>query len=318
MNPVEITTERLNHAIDPHLHIWEWQIPVYLFLGGLVAGMMIIGAVQELRRKDSWQNTISLWIPTVAMGLLSIGMFALLLDLSYKFHLYRFYMAFKVTSPMSWGSWILMLTYPAMFFWLLGGVSKEQFSSLTLRFRLLKLFQPLYDWSIVSRKKILRWNVVIGIGLGTYTGILLHTLMARPLWNTGLLGPLFLSSGISSAAAFLMLWKVGEDTAKDLLKWDLAAISVEVVLLGLFVLDRYTGTSVTQESINLLLSGPYAGTFFGLVVLGGICFPLLIESLELRDSVRKNITAPLLVLAGGFALRFVLVAAGQVSNYNLF
>jgi len=28
--------------IDPSMHVWEWQIPVYLFSGGLVAGMMII------------------------------------------------------------------------------------------------------------------------------------------------------------------------------------------------------------------------------------------------------------------------------------
>ena len=38
----EITTTRNNHLIDPIFHAWGWEIPVYLFLGGMVAGMMII------------------------------------------------------------------------------------------------------------------------------------------------------------------------------------------------------------------------------------------------------------------------------------
>ena len=39
---IELTTTRANHLVDPALHVWGWEIPVYLFLGGLVAGMMII------------------------------------------------------------------------------------------------------------------------------------------------------------------------------------------------------------------------------------------------------------------------------------
>ena len=26
--------------IDPYLNIWHWQIPLYLFLGGLAAGIL--------------------------------------------------------------------------------------------------------------------------------------------------------------------------------------------------------------------------------------------------------------------------------------
>ena len=39
---VELTTTRQNEMIDPAMHVWGWEIPVYLFLGGLVAGMMVI------------------------------------------------------------------------------------------------------------------------------------------------------------------------------------------------------------------------------------------------------------------------------------
>jgi formate-dependent nitrite reductase membrane component NrfD len=67
----------------------------------------------------------------------------------------------------------------------------------------------------------------------------------------------------------------------------------------------------------LVLAGPYTGAFFGLVVLAGILAPLLIESRELGRPIQRALAAPLLVLSGGFALRAVLVAAGQVSSYSM-
>jgi formate-dependent nitrite reductase membrane component NrfD len=38
----ELFITRHNHLIDPFVHVWSWQIPVYLFLGGWVAGNMIL------------------------------------------------------------------------------------------------------------------------------------------------------------------------------------------------------------------------------------------------------------------------------------
>ena len=31
--------------IDPYLNIWHWQIPIYLFLGGLAAGILFLAGV---------------------------------------------------------------------------------------------------------------------------------------------------------------------------------------------------------------------------------------------------------------------------------
>ena len=41
----EITTTRANEMIDPTMHVWGWEIPVYLFLGGLAAGIMVLGSL---------------------------------------------------------------------------------------------------------------------------------------------------------------------------------------------------------------------------------------------------------------------------------
>jgi len=41
----ELDITRHNEPVDPSLAIWGWEIPVYLFLGGCVAGMMILTGV---------------------------------------------------------------------------------------------------------------------------------------------------------------------------------------------------------------------------------------------------------------------------------
>ena len=38
---IEFTSTRANLLVDPFLHVWGWEIPVYLFLGGLAAGLLI-------------------------------------------------------------------------------------------------------------------------------------------------------------------------------------------------------------------------------------------------------------------------------------
>ena len=36
-----LVSGRMNHLIDPQLNIWHWQIPLYLFLGGMAAGILV-------------------------------------------------------------------------------------------------------------------------------------------------------------------------------------------------------------------------------------------------------------------------------------
>ena len=47
-----LATLRHNPGIDPTLAIWDWRIAVYLFLGGLTAGIILISAWAVLANKD--------------------------------------------------------------------------------------------------------------------------------------------------------------------------------------------------------------------------------------------------------------------------
>ena len=39
-----LVTARDNPIVDPVMHIWGWEISIYLFLGGLTAGVMFFSA----------------------------------------------------------------------------------------------------------------------------------------------------------------------------------------------------------------------------------------------------------------------------------
>ena len=183
---------------------------------------------------------------------------------------------------------------------------------------------------------------MLGTGLGIYTGILLDTMVARPLWNSAILGPLFLLSGLSAGAAMLhlasrvrgqraapqgllggafsaLLQPLGPAlpdprTVNGLIRADIAFLAVEAVLIALLLINLHTSSASHAAAAALIVSGPYAWAFWGLVVGGGVLLPLALQGLELGHRIPHTVAPALLVLAGGFALRWVMVNAGQASH----
>jgi protein NrfD len=270
------------------LPVWHWEIAVYLFLGGLAAGLMILGAI--LGRRPGASRALRGFVPLLAAAALSVGMLALFLDLQHKLHVLQFYTSFRVTSPMSWGAWILLAVYPAT---ILLGLARMGI----VPFRNIRRLEQI--------------NLVLGIALGTYTGILLATLSARALWSSALLGPLFLVSGFSTAAALVMMMRITQEEHALLRRWDVAAIGVELAVLSLLFVHLAAGGARGRAAAALFFGGPWTGVFWALVVLSGLLFPLLLESLESRRALPATLAAPALLLLGGFALRWIFVAAGQ-------
>lgn len=279
-----------NPGISDHLHIWGWEIPVYLFLGGLAAGLMILSGIAVLTgRERTWRFSVSAG-PLIGIAALSVGMGALFLDLEYKAHVLRFYTAFRWTSPMSWGSWILLLVFPAM---LLAAISEGR-------------------W----RRPVAIANVVLGAALGIYTGILLGAIGARPFWSSAILGPLFLASGVSAAAALVHLAAPTEEERSSLARIDVVVLCVEALFLALLLLQLATGGEASRRAAELVLGGPYTAAFWILVVLVGIAVPAFLQTLAVSGRIHHTSWAPAIVLAGGLALRAVVVYAGQASEWR--
>jgi formate-dependent nitrite reductase membrane component NrfD len=309
---VELTTTRHNPLIDPGVQVWGWEIPLYLFLGGLVAGMMILAGYFLFSGR--WRNTrcACFVLPSLSLALLSAGMFTLFLDLEHKAFFWRLYTTFEVTSPMSWGAWILLLVFPALAANFLLRVPPPVA-------RRLPRLRELSD-RLLGRARLVAWvgalNMLLGGLLGVYTGVLLSALGARPLWNSALLGPLFLVSGLSTAAALVHMVAREPGERELLAKADNGFLVAELIVLALFLVGLATATGAHQAALGLLLGGPYTAVFWVLVVGAGIAVPLLVQLLAVNHVVRHTPVAPLLVLAGGVLLRFVLVYAGQASHWG--
>jgi protein NrfD len=309
----ELATTRHNLLLDPALQIWGWEIPVYLFLGGLVAGMMIISGyfIFSGRYRES-SRCACFTVPLVGLALLSLGMLALFLDLEHKLFTWRLYTTFQITSPMSWGAWILMLVYPAQAASILLRLPDSWRSRSAFLARLSDRLQR--SESIARAIGVV--NMLLGAVLGMYTGILLSTLGARPLWNSSMLWLLFLVSGLSSAAALVHMLASDVRERELLAKADNGFLTLEFFVIALFLIGLVTSTGIHQSAALLLVSGPYSPVFWVFVVGLGIVLPLFIQLMAVNHKIRHTAMAPILVLAGGLILRFVIVFAGQFSHWS--
>lgn len=309
----ELTHTRMNPMIDPALHIWGWEIPVYLFLGGLVAGFMILSGYFTLKGHHKHDHFSSFYLPHVSLALLSLGMFSLFLDLEHKPYVWRLYTTFEITSPMSWGSWILLLVYPSLLLNTLVRIP-EAFSN---RIHLFDKFSERIHAHPYLIKNIGVLNMIVGAILGIYTGVLLSGLAARPLWNSSMLWILFLTSGISAAAAFVHLVTSDSVEREISAKADNAFLIFELFVITLFIVGMLSSAQAQQTAARLILNGPYASVFWVFVVGCGIIIPLIIQLLAVNHKIQHTPIAPIMVMLGGLILRFVIVYAGQASHWTI-
>ncbi|MFN8548286.1 MAG: NrfD/PsrC family molybdoenzyme membrane anchor subunit [Candidatus Eisenbacteria bacterium] len=308
---METWTTRANHLVDPSLHVWSWQIPLYLFLGGLVAGMMVLAGASCWRGRPM-RGGVAQRFPLLALLAITLGMIALFLDLEHKLYVLRLYLTIEPASPMSWGAWILLLVYPILF----ALLALTPPAGLAARAPWIARIGHWIAQEPVRLRGLGALAIAVGIGLGLYTGVLLSSLGARPFWSNGLLAPLFLVSGLSSGAALGHLLSELPEERKQLIKVDSLLLLAELALLVLFVISLASAGTASRTAAGLLLGGPLTAVFWVLVFAIGIAFPLTIQSLSIAGRIGHAPLAPVLVLLGGLALRVLVVLAGQLSHWK--
>ncbi|WP_372752190.1 NrfD/PsrC family molybdoenzyme membrane anchor subunit [Labilibaculum sp.] len=306
-----IVSGRNNPLIDPQLHIWHWEIPTYLFLGGLAAGLLFFAALYYLRGKENEYKVAVKIAPMLAPIALVLGLIALFLDLHHKFYFWRLYTTIRIESPMSWGAWTLMVVTPVSMIWSAMHI-KELFPKWDWKFDVVKELLAFFE----KNKKILAWIMLISAAiLGIYTGILFSAFNARPLWNTSILGPLFLASGLSAGAAVVIWISKNHAERKRFAQLDLMIIGIELFLIIHMFMGFLASTQVQIDAANLFLGGEYTAPFWGFVVILGMIVPAILEGLELKGYKIPVAIPVVLVLFGSVMLRFIISNAGQASRW---
>lgn len=319
----------------------EWGLLVvnYLFLAGLSAGAFAISSFATYIGGPHFRRVARIGA-LVAPWPVAIGVGVLVLDLGRPFAFYNLFLIVQYTSPMSIGTWLLTgfiflsLAYAAL--WI-----PAPFDNLL---RLPKRLRDLFHftrWTLLSPNTIRRWRAILAaigfpmaLAVGIYTGILLGAIPSRPFWNTPMVAQLFLFSAMSSGTATVLLITAllgmrhehgYEEERRLLVSTDMVLIVLEIFMIIPFLLHHALSTQSSAASIELILGGEYTAWFWIGVILLGILLPLAIEGYELfpvilkegaaRYSLILSAASAVLVLVGGFVLRFVFVYAGQASHF---
>jgi formate-dependent nitrite reductase membrane component NrfD len=185
---------------------------------------------------------------------------------------------------------------------------------------------PGWDWKWDILNKFEAWVIkyrvpfawvmmVLSVILGVYTGILLSAFNARPLWNSSILGPLFLTSGLSTGLATIIWLSKDKNERKVLTRIDLILVIVELFLIIHLFMGFLAGSAVKTEAASLFLGGEFTVTFWVFVVILGLAFPIVLEAFELRGYHVPKWLPPFLILFGGLVFRFVMVEAGQITRF---
>lgn len=297
--------------IDPFLNIWHWQIPIYLYLGGLAAGILFFAALFTIMGKEKEMKTSVKWAPFLVPGALVLGLFMLFLDLKHQLFFWQLYTTIRIQSPMSWGAWVLMFITPLSMIWV-ASYMKEAYPKWNWKYNLLEVFEI---W-VIKNRKVMAWAIIIlSVILGIYTGILLSAFNARPLWNNSILGPLFLVSGLSTGTAVIMWMTKDHHERKMMSRIDLLLITIELFFITHMIMGMLAGSSVQIAAADLFLGGQFTVSFWVFVIILGLVFPAVLEILELAG-YRIPVAIPAaLILFGGLVFRFIMVEAGQITRY---
>ena len=302
---------------------WPLLIDVYFFLGGIAGGAFVIATVANLLDAERYKSVVRVGYYVALLAVIPAPIL-LIVDLGFPSRFVHMLMVpkpsteiganaltlgpfhLKLLSPMSAGAWALLVFSGCAFLAALDVLLEQRggrgFPGLRVVVGLI--------------------GAVFGFFLAAYPGVLLGA-TARPLFvNSHWLGALFLAVGASTGgAAIALVLALGGGERRDALapvmRTVATALVVQAVTLVLFILAvKVSGSLGIGRALAVLLSGQYSVTFWLGAVLAGLVVPLALQlgggGLR-RASAGVTALVAILVLVGGFVIKYVLIAAGQAT-----
>jgi polysulfide reductase chain C len=292
-------------------HFWIWPIAWYLFLGGLGGGILFTSGILDLVFGYGSLNALGVLFAVACLG---IGSFLLIFELGQPKVFFRVFLS--GTAIIKWGACLLILAMGCGFIYFLFWLPPAW-----------NLFW--YSWTWL-RDLCCVGMALFGLCVVVYTGVLLSTMKAKPFWNTPTLPLLFTVSALSTATAALSLlsglWPtsdyvealvgsglVAQSLANEVLHnnveilhiADTILVIVEIVVLLIFVLGTRAAGNITAKAVALdWISGKKAPLFWVGMMVCGLIIPFLLY--QIGGSAAAYV-APVLVLAAGLLLRFMIV-----------
>lgn len=286
---------------------------LYLFLGGAAAAAYYIGVIADLVSKGRFRNIAraSSYIVLVPVG---IGLVMLLLDLGQPL---RFWHLMFQTGPLNEGLIFRSSSVMSFGVWLLNG-----FSLLCgVAYPVMWLAEDKKIPGFAGKEGLRRIIGILGLPfallVAVYTGVLL-AVTSVPVWaDTPVLPVLFTVSATSTGFAAIMLallifHKDEREALIRLEKGDSLLVKLEMAIVAVMVVLLLFSPSAAGPVKNLVF-GNYAVFFWVGFVIPGLLLPFLIQqhAQQYHGRVLKHlaVASALLVLFGGFFLRYIILLA---------
>src|SRR4030042_1380703 len=311
---------------------WKWELVIYLWIAGLAGGAyfsaFLINSITRGKYPQLPKIATFLGVPLVLLGSL-----LLVVDLGEQLRAWHLFTRFRLGSPMSMGSWILLL-YALLGVVMIAMWWVKSFEPGEVRLSVISGLASVIRPAAVA-VGVLTWiEVVLAVLLVAYTGVLLSA-TNQPLWGGVLLLPaLFVTSAVSTGLALLVLVvrtgfaglldalfggegkRLPSETLHLMGITSLILGIVELVgLVGYLVWVAFASAPAGAAAVAVLLTGPMSLMFWGGVVLVGLLIPLILELASVRGReavVGSMLASAALVLLGGLFLRAAVLLGGQL------
>jgi Ni/Fe-hydrogenase subunit HybB-like protein len=281
-------------------------IATYFYIVGLHAGCSIVSITATLLGKTEYKPVAKLGAIGVVI-LFTIAPIFLIVDLEQPLRFWFLLVRFNLTSPLTWGSFIL-LTYPAtttvyIYYLFKGNVAASK------------------AWGVIS--------LPLALAVHGYTGFILGMAKARVLWNTAVMPGYFISSALVSGIALMILVAIARyyvvaskmtpeqrETDRGIIfllsRWMAGFIALNLFYVFCDIVVMYSHTEDAYETVQLVRLGEFSflymwiDNFLGNVVpFAVVCTP------RVRESLPALVFVSMLALIGVFVMRYVLVVGGQ-------
>ncbi len=272
---------------------WGWEIWLYFFIGGVAGGAVAVAALIDVLNDGRARPLLRL-ATIIALPLLALSLALLTEDLGRPERFANLLVAWRPTSPMWWGTFLLAAS--------VAGSGVLLFESRPGREGL--------TWY----ERWLRYvTILFSAGVVIYTAVLLED-SSRPLWGaTPLLPAVFAFSAISTGVAALAIGSRWVETPFEagLERVELPALLLEVAAIVAMLAWLALAGGAAGTAVATVLRDPLLGSLFWIVVIGvGLVIPA--TAMLARWPVPRA-WSPVLVLLGGLALRIVIVVGGQIT-----
>jgi formate-dependent nitrite reductase membrane component NrfD len=280
--PSSQSTESPSYYDHPMLKepTWIWSIPTYFYVGGVTGVSAALGAAAQVLAPRSMRSLVvkTRWIGTVGGAMSAV---LLIHDLGRPERFLNMLRVFRVSSPMSMGSWIL-----SAFSTCIGGAAVLP-EVLAAPLGLLGGF--------------------LGLGLSGYTGVLISQ-TSVPLWRAGYrtMPVLFLASGTAAAAGFLEFLPLTPKETVAVERFGLMGKIVE--LLAAFALDH---DAAQTERVAKPLKDGFSGFVWQTAKI--LTFAGIVLAVAPGKGRTKRVAGGILATAASVCVRFGVFYAGKAS-----